>query len=766
MAKLIIVPSKGEFGYLEQIGRLAGVECMLWNKDVDLATEVESAAHKVGATAIVTTNEDYIKKLLPPEASMRRKGKRFSAINYAGSILSSGRRDIDVLVTLPFRSIHAFSYGEWLMRRLLSKVTAPHEWREQSDFQWKELVDARDMAEARARVDSSFLVSIDIETIREPMSITEYGFTTFHEDGTSMSYVMRMDSMAKVGFMREINATPQPKVCQNGAYECAYFFAYSAPMTNYIADTKNAMHAWQAELPKDLAYLSALFIRNVVYWKDMSESSDPIDQMRYNCLDHYYTGEAFLSWMAEAPSWAFDNYITRMSTQPYAHQCEMRGIKADEERIRTSYKESLESIKAMEDELAIMADTPGFNVGSHKQVKELLFALGHRGKRRTDLLESSDEKTLTELITTHPLSEILCSKMLEIRKERKLASTYLSAEDKGKLYKGRYLYALDGTGTDTGRYASRAHHFWVGLQIQNIPSDSGSAARVKETFIADDGYIMFEIDKSQAEARGVAYCSGDPALLDAIASGKDFHSLNASAFFGVPYHEIYQDEIPEHFNEQGELIDGVPAKTLNRALRDLSKRVNHGANYNMGAQVLLDTMGSKAVRQAQHLLGLPQQWQLLEVTRYLLTTYERTYPTVKTRYYQRIIAEVSSTKKMLGPTGWTRYCHGDPRKNKMDLNGYVAHKTQSLNAMDLDQGFLQVHKWQIAENNWQDIQVFTQIHDSILGQVREGMEHLVYELQAQLHNPIEVTCSAGITRTMDVPTEVTIYGKRWSAAYD
>jgi len=45
----------------------------------------------------------------------------------------------------------------------------------------------------------------------------------------------------------------------------------------------------------------------------------------------------------------------------------------------------------------------------------------------------------------------------------------------------------------------------------------------------------------QAEARYTAYLSGDEALIHAVDCGKDFHSLNASAFFGVPYEEIYRD---------------------------------------------------------------------------------------------------------------------------------------------------------------------------------------------------------------------------------
>src|SRR5690606_21352936 len=133
-----------------------------------------------------------------------------------------------------------------------------------------------------------------------------------------------------------------------------------------------------------------------------------------------------------------------------------------------------------------------------------------------------------------------------------------------------------------GRLASTESSFWCGLQIQNIPQ--GKA--VKGWIEADEGWEFAGGDYAQSEARCVGYLSGCTALIDLVESDKDYHSWNAHKFFGVPYEEV------------------------DKPLRNLSKRVNHGSNYNMGAAVLLDTMGPKNVAEARILLKLPARWTL------------------------------------------------------------------------------------------------------------------------------------------------------------
>ena len=75
------------------------------------------------------------------------------------------------------------------------------------------------------------------------------------------------------------------------------------------------------------------------------------------------------------------------------------------------------------------------------------------------------------------------------------------------------------------------------MQIQNIPRGK----EVKSTLVADDDFLLYEADYSAAESRGTGYLAGCEAIINNVEGPHDFHSLNASAFFGIPYENIYDD---------------------------------------------------------------------------------------------------------------------------------------------------------------------------------------------------------------------------------
>jgi DNA polymerase I-like protein with 3'-5' exonuclease and polymerase domains len=348
-------------------------------------------------------------------------------------------------------------------------------------------------------------------------------------------------------------------------------------------------------------------------------------------------------------------------------------------------------------------------------------------------LPSGDVKSLEKAANRHPINALLTQKLKTIRKSRKLLSTYLTA---GKEYKGRILYSLNPGGTDTGRLASKSSAFWCGLNIQNIPR----GATVKQTLAADDGFMFFEVDLKQAESRDTAYIVGDEDYIQAVTGVRDFHSVNASAFFGIPYEDIFDD---------------TKQKTVNKFIRDLAKRVNHGANYNMGVNVLIDSMGELLVMQAAKLLGLPKSFTLKNIGGYLLSKFHKAYPKISGVYYPVVVKNVLKTRLLTGASGWTRYCFGDPVKDKRALNAYVAHCPQSLNAMTLNRAFLKVF-YTIAINpeHATNFKLCAQIHDSILFQCRVGHEYLAEQVKKCMEIPVTVVGCDGITREFTVPADI------------
>jgi DNA polymerase I-like protein with 3'-5' exonuclease and polymerase domains len=289
-----------------------------------------------------------------------------------------------------------------------------------------------------------------------------------------------MNNMAAYEFMKAANALSVPKVLQNGKYDCAYFFAYSVPLTAYYYDLKNAMHAQYAELPKDLAFSSALWLRDIMYWKDLSSSGDAQDKFRYGALDTWATGEAFISWMQQAPQWAKDNYITEFQLVPALHMCEMLGIKRDEVALNKAAAIGADELAVKLQICQTYVGTPKFNPSSPLQCKKLICALTGTKyvpdvKKVKDMTwqeknerQKADKKAIEKASYQHPLNERVLGSILEYRQLRKKLSTYLVVGEDAKEFNGRTLYSLNPDGRDSGRLASGGLHLWTGVNMQNM----------------------------------------------------------------------------------------------------------------------------------------------------------------------------------------------------------------------------------------------------------------------------------------------------------
>lgn len=725
--RLLFLGTHEDIEYTPRLKQLVGAASVfVLHTPIETLAHVEMYCKTRNITGVFTTSVTLLTKLL----SLAGDVSKPSLSNYAGSYFQHNGLEYVFIEPLPL--LVAIPYQSFLTRRYISKLTTPEVWHDVPAFSF-ELITASNFDDVLATFKRAFLISVDIETLQENLIIKCIGYTAALIEGNSLvlrSVVLPLDSTYALALARKLNwETPAPKVLQNGKYDCAYLARYNAPLYNWQYDTITMFHCWYSELPKDLAGIAAFFIKKSGYWKDLAKTNDLHEYYKYNALDTYATVLVAIEWLLQAPAWAKRNYEMEFPLVFPCHLSELTGIRRDMERLavaRTKYEAQIEADNI---NLSKMVGTyPAiFNVNSPIQNAQLRRILG------ASHITSSDEKSLKKIGSIHPINKRITNKILDLRGDRKLVSTYLV---EGKELGGRILWALNPHGTDTGRLASREHQFWCGLQVQNIPR--GDA--VKQTLIADPGFRLGEVDLSKAESWGTGYCSGDANIIAAVNSPQDFHSINASAFFGVPYDQIYSDALH---------------KTIDKVLRDLAKRVNHGANYLMGANVLVDTMGEDNVWIAKRMLNLPRGWGLKEVAEYLLNQFHATYPSLRKIYYPKVVADVVKTRMLVGGTGWTRWCFGDPAKNKRDLNSYVAHVSQSLNAMSLNESYLTVfYTIQLNPKYSAHFKLLAQIHDSILFQFREGHEYLCDMVRKCMERPITVKGADGVVRTFVVPADI------------
>jgi DNA polymerase I-like protein with 3'-5' exonuclease and polymerase domains len=725
-----------------------------------------------GITGVITTNTLILKKLL---ANMGNHKDKVSLADYQGSYFK--HQGIEFVFISPLAQLFTVPYGEFIARRFISKLTEPASWHKSPAFSW-EVMTASNYQRLFKQFESAIMIGVDIETQRAGLRIDSISYTALFLDKNSGKFtthtaVLELNDMFAVTIMRKFNwDLKAPKALQNGKYDVSYLCRYAAPIYNWLWDTQNMFHCWYAELPKDLGFLAAFHVREIVYWKDLADSPDKMEQLRYNALDTWTTVLVVINWLLEAPEWAKYNYKKEFPLNFACHLSEMTGIKRDMEALVAANKEVNVKIEAGVISLSRMLGLPQgvlFNTNSPPQVTRLRKVLG------CEDIPNGDEKALKKMGLRHPLNGRIVNKILEIRKLRKLEGTYLpvaTPEDQipfmnkkdiveGKELPGtsRILYSINPT-TETGRMASSEHHFWCGLNIQNQPR--GDA--VKKTFIADEDFMFAECDLKQAESRDTGYLAGEENLIAAVTGKRDFHAVNASAFFGTPYEKIFDDET---------------SNTLDKALRDLAKRTNHGANYLMGEQVLVDTMGEDKVWEAKRLLGLPRSYGLLDVAHHLLEVFHATYPGLRAVYYPAVTHEVMTTRMLrhhavinepevygLDPIwkvdwelepleGWTRYCFGTPTKNKLDKNSYVAHVSQGFNARKLNVAYLRVF-YEIALNPKYapHFKLCAQIHDSILFQFRKGHEYLADMVRERMEVAAKVRGYDGNIRTYTVPADI------------
>jgi len=739
-------------------GMFNGVNTYLTFEPFTLLTHLEMYCAKRNVTRVVSTNISILTKLLELQGNIRSNP---SLSDYQGSVFQY--KAIEIVFISPLRQLHTVPEGKFIASRFISKVCAKESWPEATSFQWV-LITPANYKECIHELESSFAIAVDIETLKQNLAIRCIGYTGIYISSTGIittrSYVLPMDDEWALSVMRRINGNDIQKIFQNGKYDNAYLLRYGSPVTRWLWDTAHQMHSWYSELPKDLAFLNAFFLRKVVYWKDLAETQDLHEYYKYNALDTWATANVWIRWILSAPDWAKRNYSLEF---PLVFPCllsEMTGIKRDAQRLETARKELDIKEAEMLRKLRAMIGAPGFNPGSPVQCKTLLKILGCGDIQGTGVKEMFKARLRHPLINT--IISLISIKSEEegdcIRGLRKLRSNYLRLEsdreknkDNGaKEFQGRILYSLNPHGTETGRLASREHAFWCGLQIQNIPRGK----EVKQTICADEGFYLGECDLEQAESRDTANISGDTSLIAAVSGTRDFHSVNASAFFGVPYSDIYDDSI---------------GKTRNKPLRDLAKRVNHGANYNMGALVLIDTMGLDKIWEAARLLGLKES-DPKKIAQHLLDQFHKTYPSIKKDYYEHVITEVSTTRMLVSrayhhteyntrhyeaakyiETGdWTRYCFGRPDKNKLDLNSYVAHCPQSLNARTLNEAYMRVF-YEIALKYPNSFRLHAQIHDSILFSYRSGSECLAEQVKKCMEIPVTIRDVSGTIRNFTVP---------------
>jgi DNA polymerase-1 len=352
-----------------------------------------------------------------------------------------------------------------------------------------------------------------------------------------------------------------------------------------------------------------------------------------------------------------------------------------------------------------------FNLGSPKQLQEILYNKMDLPvlKKTPKGAPSTAEEVLQELAINYPLPKLL----MEYRGLSKLKNTYTDKLPKMiNSRTGRVHTSYHQAITATGRLSS------TDPNLQNIPIRTEEGRRVRQAFIAREGYKIVAADYSQIELRIMAHLSGDEGLLKAFANGQDIHKATAS--------EVFDTAVDEVSIEQ----------------RRNAKAINFGLIYGMSAFGL-----SKQLNISRH-----------DAQKFMDLYFER-YPSVLT--YMENTRQVASEKGYVSTVFGRRLylpeinaTNGMRRKSAE--RAAINAPMQGTAADIIKKAMLDVDRW-IDTLPIDDVRMIMQVHDELVFEIKE---HKLSEYQLKIISLMEDAVQ------LDVPLIVEAgVGENWDEAH-
>ncbi|TVZ41743.1 DNA polymerase I [Alteromonadaceae bacterium 2753L.S.0a.02] len=244
---------------------------------------------------------------------------------------------------------------------------------------------------------------------------------------------------------------------------------------------------------------------------------------------------------------------------PILSRVERNGALLDTDALAQQSFEHGETMAKLEKEAFDLAGEE-FNLGSPKQLATILFEKMNLPvvKKTAKGAPSTNEEVMQELALDYPLPKVI----LQHRSLSKLKNTYT---DKLPLLvnkrTGRVHTSYHQAVAATGRLSSSDPN------LQNIPIKTEEGRRVRQAFIAPQGYKIVAADYSQIELRIMAHLSGDVGLKKAFSEGLDVHKATAAEVFGCDVDKVSVEQRRSAKAINFGLIYGMSAFGLARQLR-------------------------------------------------------------------------------------------------------------------------------------------------------------------------------------------------------
>ena len=373
---------------------------------------------------------------------------------------------------------------------------------------------------------------------------------------------------------------------------------------------------------------------------------------------------------------------------PVLAEMEKNGIKIDKKYFEIYGKELEKNILELEEKIYELSGEK-FNIGSPKQLSEILFE-----KMMIEPVKKTKTGYSTDVEVLETLAERgieIAEKLLEYRGYTKLLSTYVDPLPKLADENSRIHTSFNQNGTATGRLSSSNPN------VQNIPTRTEEGTKIRNGFVAEDGWSLISFDYSQIELRVLAELSKDENLILAYQKDRDLHDLTARRIF----YKMEEEEV-------------------SKFERSVAKVINFSILYGKTS------------------FGLSKELKipLSDASQYIKAYFEQ-YPKVK-QFLDNVLEEAQLNGFVETLYGTRRYISGINSSNKniknqanrMAVNTVVQGTAANIIKMVMIELF---NKFK----NDNDIKMLLQVHDELIFEVKdEAVEKYMIEIKNIMENSL------------------------------
>jgi len=511
-----------------------------------------------------------------------------------------------------------------------------------------------------------------------------------------------------------------PKVAHNAYFDSTFLFEHYGIRCRNLHCSMVAHNLINPDFKHSLAFLTSWYTREP-YYKD--QGKEIIDGLKWDATQFWeYCAKdsacCLESWLIEVEqlhalgNW--ETYLNQVAVIPMLTYMQVRGVRLNPAAVAhmRSDAQSQMDLLHLELEKVVGHELPRTFPNSNKQLVDYF-------KNKKKIEPYRDKKPPNN----YTFNKVALSRLArrgfkeaaiigKIKAEKKMLGSYINMKTDPD---GRARGSWNAAGTRTGRFS--CSQIWrggkhktevtkrkTGVAMQTLPE------LYKKNLLADEGYVLFDPDLSQAEARIVAWLAGCKKMKQAFIDKRDVHVMTAALIFGIDEADVS--------DEPGSAEMGGGAHSQ----RYWGKQSNHKLNYNNGYKAFA----------LKHEISEKDGRRIVE-------GYHATYPEVRQVFHEEIRQELKDNHNMITNLyGRTR--RFQVRMAGTNIEDAYAQKPQSTVADKMIQdGMLHMY----GSHLYDPVELLNQVHDSLVFQVplSIGWEHIseiLIGLTYSLEKPINI----------------------------